>query len=73
MLSLYYHELMGKDKEHEGKKWLMIDDHVLDKVLSKIKQRIDIGNFDDNKILIETDDKLLDDKLLQIKLGSLKS
>ena len=45
---------MGKDKEHEGKKWLMIDDHVLDKVLSKIKQRIDIGNFDDNKILIET-------------------
>ena len=64
---------MGKDKEHEGKKWLMIDDHVLDKVLSKIKQRIDIGNFDDNKILIETDDKLLDDKLLQIKLGSLKS
>lgn len=61
MLSLYYHELMGKDKEHEGKKWLMIDDHVLDKVLSKIKQRIDIGNFDDNKILIETDDKLLDD------------
>ena len=52
---------MGKDKEHEGKKWLMIDDHVLDKVLSKIKQRIDIGNFDDNKILIETDDKLLDD------------
>ena len=64
---------MGKDKEHEGKKWLMIDDHVLDKVLRKIKQRIDIGNFDDNKILIETDDKLLDDKLLQIKLGSLKS
>lgn len=61
MLSLYYHELMGKDKEHEGKKWLMIDDHVLDKVLRKIKQRIDIGNFDDNKILIETDDKLLDD------------
>ena len=61
MLSLYYHELMGKDKEHEGKKWLMIDDHVLDKVLSKIKQRIDIGNFDDYKILIETDDKLLDD------------
>ena len=52
---------MGKDKEYEGKKWLMIDDHVLDKVLSKIKQRIDIGNFDDNKILIETDDKLLDD------------
>ena len=52
---------MGKDKEHEGKKWLMIDDHVLDKVLRKIKQRIDIGNFDDNKILIETDDKLLDD------------
>ena len=61
MLSLYCHELMGKDKEHEGKKWLMIDDHVLDKVLSKIKQRIDIGNFDDNKILIETDGKLLDD------------
>ena len=52
---------MGKDKEHEGKKCLMTDDHVLDKVLSKIKQRIGIGNFDDNKILMETDDKLLDD------------
>ena len=39
----------------------MTDDHVLDKVLSKIKQRINIGNFDDNKILVETDDKLLDD------------
>ena len=24
--SLYYHEIMGKVKEHEGKKYLMVDD-----------------------------------------------
>ena len=26
VLSLYYHEIMGKVKEHEGKKYLMVDD-----------------------------------------------
>ena len=47
MLSLYYHELMGKIKEDEGKKYLMVNDYVLDK-------------FDDTKILIDIDDKLPD-------------
>ena len=61
MLNLYYHELMGKDKEHERKKHLMMDDHVLDKVLSKIKERIGIEKFGDTKILIDTDNKLLED------------
>ena len=46
-LSLYYHELMGKIKEHEGKKYLTVNDYVLDK-------------FDDTKILIDIDDQLPD-------------
>ena len=33
MLNLYYHELMGKIEEHERKKYLMVDDYMLDKVL----------------------------------------
>ena len=39
MLSLYYHELMGKIEEHEQKKkkYLMVDDYILDQVLGKIK------------------------------------
>ena len=32
MLSLYYHELMEKVEEHEGKKYFMIDGNVFDKV-----------------------------------------
>ena len=35
MLSLYYHELMGKIKEHEGKKYLMVKDYMLNKVVDK--------------------------------------
>ena len=38
MFSLYYHELMGKIKEHEGKKYLMVDDYMLDKVLDNTKK-----------------------------------
>ena len=45
MLSLHYHELMGNIKEHEGKKYLMADDYMLDKVLEKIKEIISIGKF----------------------------
>ena len=30
MLSLHYHALMGKIKEHEGKKSLIVDDYVLE-------------------------------------------
>ena len=45
MLSLYYHELLGKIEEHEGKMYLMIDDYMLDKRLSKIKMIIGIENL----------------------------
>ena len=61
ILSLCYHELMGKFKEHEGKKHSMIDDSVPNKVLDKTKEIIGIEKFDDIKILIDTDDKLPDD------------
>ena len=49
---------MGKIEEDEGKKYLMIDDYILDIVLDKIKEIIGIGKSDDTKILIESDDKL---------------
>ena len=32
MLSLRYDELMGKINEHEGKKCLMVNDYMLNKV-----------------------------------------
>ena len=47
IISLYYHELMGTFDEPEGKKYLMFDDYMLDKVLGKIKMIIGIGRFDD--------------------------
>ena len=31
MLSLYYHELIGKAEGYEGKEYLIFDDKVLDK------------------------------------------
>ena len=58
MLHLHYRELIGRIEEHKGKKYLMVDDYVLDKVLNKIKKIIGIGRFDDTKILIKTDNKL---------------
>ena len=39
MLSLHYHELMGKAEKHEGKKYLMVDDYMLNKVLGNFKER----------------------------------
>ena len=44
MLSLYFHELImrGKIEEHEGKKYLMTDDYMLDKMLDKIEMIIGI-------------------------------
>ena len=36
----------------------MVDDYLLDRVLDKIKKIIGIENFDDTKILIDTNDKL---------------
>ena len=53
---LYYDELIGKIEGSEGKKYSMVDDYTLDKVLDKIK-RLDIEKLDDTKILIDTDDK----------------
>ena len=38
----------------------MVNDYILDKVLDKIKETIDISKFDDAKILTDTDDKLPD-------------
>ena len=38
VLSLYYHEQMGKVKEHKGKKYLIVYYCILDKVLGKIKK-----------------------------------
>ena len=39
----------------------MVDDYVLDKILDRIKEIIDIEEFDNVKILIDTDDILSDD------------
>ena len=39
----------------------MVDDYMLNKVLDKIKEIISIEKFHDTKILIDADDKLLDD------------
>ena len=61
ILSLYYYELIGKIEEYGGKYYLMTDDKILDNVLHKIKNIVDIEKFDDTKILIDTDDKLPDD------------
>ena len=55
---MYYDELIGKIEEHKGKKFLVVDDYMLGKVLDKIKKTIDIEKFDDTKILIDMDDKL---------------
>ena len=41
----------------------MINYNILDKVLDKIKEIKGIEKFDDTKILIDTDDKLILDKL----------
>ena len=63
ILSLYYHELIGKIVEQKGKKYLMVDDYLLDKV-SKHKEIVSIEKFDNSIIFIDTDDEFLDDKLV---------
>ena len=65
MLSLHYHELMGKTEELEGKKYLMMGDYMLDKTIGKSKEIIDMEQFGDTKILIDTDDELPDDIFLK--------
>ena len=57
ILIVHHHELMGKSKEHEGKKHLMVNGFMLDKSLDKIKKTIGIVKFDDTMILIDMDDK----------------
>ena len=57
---------MGKTEEHEEKKYSMINDYMLDKLLDIIKETIGIEKFDDTKISIDTDDKLPDYIYLKI-------
>ena len=45
MLILYYHELTGKIEKYEIKKYLMVDNYILDTVLGKII-KIGIEKFD---------------------------
>ena len=42
MLGLHYYELMEKIEEHDGKRYLIVIDYMLDKVLDKIKETIGI-------------------------------
>ena len=43
----------------------MVDDYMVDKVLDKVKEIIDIEKSDDTKILINTDHKLSNDITLK--------
>ena len=65
ILSLYYHELMGKIKNIKEKKYLMVDDYELNKALDRIKEITDIEIFDNTKILINKDDILPDNITLK--------
>ena len=57
---------MGKIKEHDEKNiYLMVDNYILDKVLDKMKEIIDIEEFDNTKILVDTNDKLPDNITLK--------
>ena len=49
---------MRQIKEHAGKKYLMVVYNILDKVLDKTKEIIDIEKYYETKILISKDDKL---------------
>ena len=43
----------------------MVDDYMLNKVLNRIKETIGIEKFDNTKVLINADDKSLDDITLK--------
>ena len=45
------------------KKYLMVGDYMLDKILEKIKEIIGVEKFNNTKILIDRDDRLTDDLL----------
>ena len=61
----YYHGLKGTVAEYEGKKYSTVDDHMLGKLLGKIKMIMGIEKLDHTNILIEVDDKLPDDITLK--------
>ena len=59
ILILHYRELLGIIEEHEVKKtYLIVDGYILNTVLDKIKETIDVDKFDDTKILIHMDDSI---------------
>ena len=53
MLSMHYHELIGKIEEDKGKNILIVDDYMLHKVLHKIKEITGIERFYNIKILMD--------------------
>ena len=57
---------MGKVEKHEGEKYWIVDDCMLNEVLDKVKEMISIEKFYDAKILIDTDDILPDDITLKV-------
>ena len=48
-------------EKHEGKKYLMVDDYVLNKLLDQIKEIISTEQFDNTKIIIDIDNELPDE------------
>ena len=62
---VYLSRIYGKEWRTWKKKYLISNDYILDKVLDKIKMVIGIEKFDEAKILIETDDKFLDEVTLK--------
>ena len=60
MLVLYYHKSMGKIKENEDKKSLMIHYYVLDKVYDQAKEITGTEKFGDTESSVDIDDKLTD-------------
>ena len=68
MSSLYFYKLIGKTEELEGRKYLVVDHCMVDKVLDRIKEIIDIEKLDNTKNLINTEDKLSDDITLKTVL-----
>ena len=53
MLSLHYQKLLEKIEEHQ-KKYLVVDEYIINKVLDKIKGIINIKKSDDTKISVDT-------------------
>ena len=56
---------MGKIEEHKGKKYLMVYNYMLGKLLDQIREKIGLDKFGDFKILMERDDILPDNIILK--------